>query len=124
LLPQIRTPFLAINAEDDPIVQDFPLDVGGEGYAAIAISSSGGHLGWFQKSEGSWMGVDRWVKRPVVEWLKVMGDSLIVEGIDQSGPEERDGFNHDRELEGVGYKVITGVVASGTHAEEGMIPGL
>lgn len=68
-LPHIRVPFLAINATDDPVVRDFPI-ASGNGWAVIALTRCGGHLGWWTNKK------ERWIVKPVLEWLQATGDSI------------------------------------------------
>ncbi|KAJ7905470.1 Alpha/Beta hydrolase protein [Mycena olivaceomarginata] len=75
VVSKIRVPYLAINAADDPVVQHVPMDGGGNGMVVMALTASGGHLGWFQAGTGG--KVDRWIKAPVLEWLSLMGDAVV-----------------------------------------------
>ncbi|KAJ7709929.1 Alpha/Beta hydrolase protein [Mycena rosella] len=70
----IRVPYLAIGAADDPVVQHIPMDGGGNGMVIMALTASGGHLGWFQAGpKGS---IERWIRTPVLEWMSLIGDVL------------------------------------------------
>ncbi|KAJ6630779.1 AB-hydrolase YheT [Mycena sp. CBHHK59/15] len=71
----VRRPFLAINAADDPVVQHVPMDAGGNPMAIMALTSSGGHLGWFQAGSARFT-VERWIVQPVLEWMSLVGDVL------------------------------------------------
>ncbi|SCU95880.1 LAMI_0F04214g1_1 [Lachancea mirantina] len=56
-LPQVRTPLLAINATDDPIVgsQSLPLrEFQDNPYLLMVQSSKGGHIGWFDATGERW----------------------------------------------------------------------
>ncbi|KAJ7219250.1 Alpha/Beta hydrolase protein [Mycena pura] len=75
VLSKIRVPYLAINAADDPVVQRVPMDGGGNGMVIMALTPSGGHLGWFHA--GPQGAIDRWIKGPVLEWLSLAGDVLV-----------------------------------------------
>jgi predicted alpha/beta-fold hydrolase len=75
MLSAVRVPLLAINAADDPVVQDVPMDAGGNGWVIMALTPYGGHLGWFESDE-AW-GVKRWITRPVMEWLRATGTNLV-----------------------------------------------
>ncbi|KAI0820506.1 AB-hydrolase YheT [Trametes gibbosa] len=82
VLSDVRVPLLAINADDDPIVRDLPVDVGGNPLVSLVVTRGGGHLGWFASDRE---GVDvlrkgrtRWVRQPVLEWLRATGEDLIV----------------------------------------------
>ncbi|KIY64920.1 AB-hydrolase YheT [Cylindrobasidium torrendii FP15055 ss-10] len=65
-LPDIRIPFLAINAVDDPVVTQVPLGgAAGNPYVVMALTAGGGHIGWFESASR------RWSTRPTLEWLKL-----------------------------------------------------
>jgi hypothetical protein len=70
----VTVPYLAINAADDPVVRSAPVDAGSNGLVVMGITAGGGHLGWFQAGPGY---VDRWTTKPVLEWLKLVGDDLV-----------------------------------------------
>ncbi|KAJ7449786.1 Alpha/Beta hydrolase protein, partial [Mycena latifolia] len=74
VVSDIRVPFLAIGAADDPVVQHIPMDGGGNGMVIMALTAAGGHLGWFQAGP---KGIERWVKTPVLEWMSLTGDVLV-----------------------------------------------
>ncbi|TFY51921.1 hypothetical protein EVJ58_g10305 [Rhodofomes roseus] len=57
-LPRVRVSFLAIAAEDDPIVQVLPVHAGRNGCVAFAVTKKGGHLGWFERGADGTIG--RW----------------------------------------------------------------
>ncbi|KAJ7774649.1 Alpha/Beta hydrolase protein [Mycena maculata] len=75
VVKNIRVPYLAINSADDPIVQHVPSDGGGNPFAIMALTAAGGHLGWFKPGPGNTM--DRWIKTPVLEWMTLIGDTLV-----------------------------------------------
>lgn len=75
ILRHVQIPYLAINAADDPVVQRVPLHGGGNPFVVMGLTTGGGHLGWFQASGGG--NVDRWTTRPVLDWLKLMGDDVV-----------------------------------------------
>ncbi|KAJ7685180.1 Alpha/Beta hydrolase protein [Mycena polygramma] len=75
VVSKIRVPYLAINAADDPVVQHVPMDGGGNGMVVMALTASGGHLGWFQAGSGGM--VERWIKAPVLEWMSLNGDVVV-----------------------------------------------
>ncbi|KAG6333128.1 hypothetical protein ID866_5955 [Astraeus odoratus] len=52
VLGEVRIPFLAINAADDPVVQDVPMDAKGNEFVIMTLTSHGGHLGWFEPDAG------------------------------------------------------------------------
>ncbi|KAI0776567.1 AB-hydrolase YheT [Trametes elegans] len=76
-LADVRVPLLAVNADDDPIVRDLPVDVGGNPRVALVVTRGGGHLGWFASQDESAQRT-RWVKKPVLEWLRAVGEDLVV----------------------------------------------
>ncbi|KAF9464677.1 AB-hydrolase YheT [Collybia nuda] len=76
VVKDIKVPFLAINAADDPVVRNVPMDGGGNGLVVMELTNSGGHLGWFQAGAGF---VDRWTTKPVLEWLELVGEYLVPE---------------------------------------------
>ncbi|KAI0655786.1 AB-hydrolase YheT [Cubamyces menziesii] len=81
VLSDVRVPLLAINADDDPIVRDLPVDVGGNPLVSLVVTRGGGHLGWFASEEEGILKRrrTRWVKKPVLEWLRAVGEDLAVE---------------------------------------------
>ncbi|KAF7338315.1 AB hydrolase-1 domain-containing protein [Mycena venus] len=75
VVSKIRVPYLAINAADDPVVQHVPMDGGGNGLVCMALTASGGHLGWFSAGTGG--KIDRWIKAPVLEWMSLIGGAVV-----------------------------------------------
>jgi uncharacterized protein len=106
LTGDIRVPFLAINATDDPVVQRCPTKAGGNGYVALGLTPSGGHLGWFE-SDGIF-GTKRWVSRPVLEWLRAVGEDLAYDGPTGTEIYVEDGFFREVGREKFGCKEIEG----------------
>lgn len=133
-LPEIRVPFLALNAADDPIVGFSPLDETAKSVTcALAVTPSGGHLGWFHG--GSTFGKpDRWIRQPVLEWLHAVAvdyvpdSKLGVDGRDRTI--ERDGFVLEKGKDLVGYRVAErGIIIDGeapisTDSSSQLISGL
>ncbi|KAJ3540917.1 hypothetical protein NMY22_g4105 [Coprinellus aureogranulatus] len=125
VIPDIRVPFLAINADDDPVVTRVPMDRVSNGLVTIRLTKGGGHLGWFQAGNGF---VDRWTNRPVLEWLKLMGEELVIEQeskaprlfVDEKGWLREEGRPH------LGSKEITDKtrVLDGTSGDDGILQGL
>ncbi|KAF9011215.1 AB-hydrolase YheT [Cyathus striatus] len=76
LLSEITVPYLSINAEDDPVVKMIPKDGGKNGSVVIALTQGGGHLGWFESV--TWWRRERWTTKPVLEWLKLMGEEVML----------------------------------------------
>ncbi|KAF8894594.1 AB-hydrolase YheT [Infundibulicybe gibba] len=120
----IRVPFLAINSADDPVVRNVPMDGGGNGLAVMALTAAGGHLGWFQSGPGY---VDRWVNKPVFEWVKLVAEDMVHEKR-QRGPNiyyDGEGFLREEGRPHLGCRVIPGGgVIDGNGGEEGMLQGL
>ncbi|KAL1739432.1 Alpha/Beta hydrolase protein [Schizophyllum fasciatum] len=71
----IAVPLLALNAADDPIVCRLPTLAGSEN-VVLAVTRHGGHLAWFEAGKRGGE-PRRWMRRPVLEWLKVCGDDLV-----------------------------------------------
>jgi uncharacterized protein len=112
----IRTPFLAMNSLDDPIVREVPLPVPQEaGYVAIVVTEHGGHLGWFQrnKKEG-FRAVERWIKAPIREWLRATAEDMVVELGEGEVVEKVEGFTRSVINPHIGYQEVgqSKVVAS------------
>ncbi|EEA18944.1 hypothetical protein TMatcc_010508 [Talaromyces marneffei ATCC 18224] len=69
----IRIPFLAINAEDDPISvkQAIPYDEFKQTpYGVLLTTSWGGHLGWFE------LGGCRWFTKPAANFLNLIAKTI------------------------------------------------
>ncbi|GBE81054.1 AB-hydrolase YheT [Sparassis latifolia] len=123
VLGRIRVPFLAISSEDDPIVQVLPVDTGENEWVVFAVTKKGGHLGWFEA--GSSFGeVQRWIRKPVVEWIRAVGQDLVMSR--QGKPlHVVDGFLKEVGRDDIGCMEIGGrehVV--GVAGEEGLLAGL
>jgi predicted alpha/beta-fold hydrolase len=124
MLPDIKVPFLAINAADDPIVQEVPKGTGDDSWATMVLTTTGGHLGWFEASSSGQ--IQRWVKKPVLEWLRVVGEH-IVHDLNKGRPlVERDGFLTEEGRDNLGCKEINGVdfVVAGEGEGSGLKQGL
>ncbi|KAH7916065.1 AB-hydrolase YheT [Hygrophoropsis aurantiaca] len=123
VLGDVRIPFLAINAADDPVVQDVPMDASGNEWIVMALTPNGGHLGWFEADEG-WGQVRRWIRQPVMEWLRATGEDLVSTH-DHRPLYEIDGFLTEAESEKLGCKEIDGGgLIIGTQGQSGMLAGL
>ena len=123
-LKRVQVPLLALNASDDPVVGHVPTDVGDNGYVAIAVTKGGGHLGWFEYSEDG-KSLRRWCTKPVVEWLKVVGDDLVP-GPSQAPEIIQDGeWTTEVDRNHLGFKILgeEGEI-QGAEAEEGLFAGL
>ncbi|EIW85205.1 AB-hydrolase YheT [Coniophora puteana RWD-64-598 SS2] len=76
VLGNVQIPFLAINSVDDPVVREIPVGSERSGWVTIAVTPQGGHLGWFEAND-KWFEVKRWIRTPVMEWLKATAEDLI-----------------------------------------------
>lgn len=124
VLQNIRVPFLAINAEDDPIVQVLPAQEGGNPYVAFAITKAGGHLGWFEKGEGMWE-ARRWIQKPVMEWLRAVGQDLVRHEHPSKEVHVVDGFLMEVGRNDIGCcEVEGGGHVVGAEGEGGLLAGL
>ncbi|KZT68995.1 AB-hydrolase YheT [Daedalea quercina L-15889] len=124
ILVKIRVPFLALNADDDPIVQVLPIEAGGNPYVAFAVTEKGGHLGWFEKVQSTGE-IRRWVRHPILEWLKATGEDLVVKDRQIKSLHIVDGFLKEVGRDDIGCKEVEGgghVV--GVEGEEGLLAGL
>ncbi|KAF8582691.1 AB-hydrolase YheT [Ramaria rubella] len=122
----IRVPFLAINALDDPIVRDVPLPVAEEAsYTAIMVTQHGGHLGWFHRnSEIGFWAVERWVKKPVCEWLEATGEHLVVRAGDPEPSEQENGYTRSVRNPKIGYKEVGQSEVVASSGATGVLAGL
>jgi uncharacterized protein len=71
-LGAIHVPFLAFNADDDPIVSWIPCDYDHNSWVTIVITCGGEHLGRFQSSGTA----HREARRPALEWLKATAEDV------------------------------------------------
>ncbi|EPQ58747.1 hypothetical protein GLOTRDRAFT_104069 [Gloeophyllum trabeum ATCC 11539] len=128
----IRVPLLCINAGDDPIVRDLPIDeVRKNGWVCLAVTTHGGHLGWFESPDKGdreatgFFGVRRWVRKPVIEWFKATAEHLVGEQRELPKLYEQDGWTVEKGREDLGFREVEGggkVV--GVEGEEGLLSGL
>ncbi|KAG2132494.1 AB-hydrolase YheT [Suillus bovinus] len=124
VLSTIKIPLLAINAADDPVVQDVPMDVEGDGWVIMALTPCGGHLGWFEPDEG-WGQVRRWIKRPVVEWLRATGEDFVRSPPRWRPLHEEGGFLKEVGIDRLGCRELDGSnIIVGTEGEAGLLAGL
>lgn len=124
-LGDVRVPYLTINAVDDPVVRSVPLDAVRSGWGAMVMTTGGGHLGWFETGDqvGS---VRRWIKKPVLEWLRCIGEDMVHEGTRGLPLHEVDGFLKEVGRDDLGCKEIdeeAGYVV-GTRGQGGLLSGL
>lgn len=124
VLGDVQIPFLAINAADDPVVQDVPMDVNGSEWVVMALTSHGGHLGWFEVDDG-WGQVRRWIRQPVLEWFHGTADVMVWDRLQYPDIHEVDGYITEVGKETLGCKVIdTEQIVRGTEGQAGMLAGL
>ncbi|KAI0646954.1 AB-hydrolase YheT [Trametes meyenii] len=124
VLGGIRVPFLALNSDDDPIVSHFPAGVTDNGWVVLGLTKGGGHLGWFEAGKGVGE-LERWIRKPVLEWIRAIGEHLIPEGERGHPTHEVDGFFKQVGRDDIGYQEIEGgghVV--GVEGEGGLLAGL
>lgn len=77
-LLHVRTPLLAINATDDPIVGSEALpyrEIQDNPYTLLLETSKGGHIGWF-----SYNGT-RWYLEPLCKFLSSFHNKIVMEGL-------------------------------------------
>lgn len=123
-LGDIRVPFLTVNAVDDPVVRAVPLEAGGHGWGVMATTAGGGHLGWFENGKAGEL--KRWIRKPVLEWLRAVGEDLIHNSPRGLELHEVDGFIKEVGREDLGCKEVdseTGYVVC-TAGQQGMLAGL
>ncbi|KAH9934794.1 AB-hydrolase YheT [Fomitopsis serialis] len=124
VLPNIRVPFLALNAEDDPVVQVLPVEAGGNPYVVFAVTEKGGHLGWFETVQSTGE-VRRWVSRPIVQWLRAVGEDLVVGDRQVGSLHVVDGFLKEVGRDDIGCKEVeSGGHVVGVEGEAGLFAGL
>ncbi|KAI0065353.1 AB-hydrolase YheT [Artomyces pyxidatus] len=125
ILQDIHIPFLAINSEDDPIVQEVPTDAIGSKWVTIATTTGGGHLGWFEAT-GSFSGeVKRWVRKPVLEWMKATTEQITLDHIESKPLVVIDGWITEPGKEHLGCRVIgEGGRVEGVEGQESLLAGL
>ena len=107
-LADVRVPLLAINADDDPIVHDHnvPTEVSNNPLVSLVVTRGGGHLGWFTSLQRH----ARWVRNPVLDWLRAVGQDLAVNNREESGLStsvfEREGFLRESERPELGCRLV------------------
>ncbi|KAL4067606.1 Alpha/Beta hydrolase protein [Scleroderma yunnanense] len=125
VLGDVRIPFLAINASDDPVVQDVPMDAGENEWVIMALTSHGGHLGWFEVDDAGWGQVRKWIRHPVLEWFHATAEVMIWDGLRYPDIHEIDGYFTEVGRETLGCKVVnTEEIIRGTEGQAGLLPGL
>lgn len=112
-LSGIRIPFLALNALDDPIVAEVPVQEAGKNpFVGMVLTRHGGHLGWFQGGGFAGRGgpPGKWFQKPVTEWFDAIVEDFVdtrPKGAKGKARYEEDGFVKEEGGRGlVGYKVV------------------
>ncbi|KAG8849874.1 hypothetical protein FRB91_009555 [Serendipita sp. 411] len=110
VLPGIKVPYLAINAEDDPIVRLIPRpdeeSTKASGWVVVAITKGGGHLGWFEDGEKRGE-TQKWIRKPALQWLRAVVEEFVREKGQGGRPTEvADGFTREIGRPEVGFKVV------------------
>ncbi|KAI0709091.1 AB-hydrolase YheT [Earliella scabrosa] len=124
LLGDIRVPFLAVSAADDPIASSVPIGVTDNGWVILAVTKGGGHLGWFEAGQ-RFGTLERWIRKPVVEWIRAVGEDMVVDTGRGRPLHEVDGFLKEVGRDDIGCKEVEGgghVV--GVEGEGGLLAGL
>lgn len=124
-LGEIKVPFITINAADDPVVQSVPLDTVRNGWGTMVMTGGGGHLGWFEV--GDRIGeVRRWVRKPVLEWLRAIGEDMVHAEKRGLPLHEVDGFLKEVGRDDLGCRKIDDEVGFvvGNEGQEGLLSGL
>lgn len=127
MLENIKVPFLALNADDDPIVSVLPVyseDHLIGPWVVFGVTRGGGHLGWFE--EGSVpSNPRRWYRRPVLEWLHAMGSDIEHPKRRYKQLREIDGFLKEEGRDDIGCKELQdGGHIIGIEHEDGLLAGL
>lgn len=124
-LGKIKVPFITINAVDDPIVRSVPLDAFRNDWGAMVMTAGGGHLGWFEV--GDRIGeIRRWVRKPVLEWLRAIGEDMVHAEKRSPSLHEVDGFLKEVSRDDLGCRVVedeAGLVV-GNQGQEDLLSGL
>ncbi|KAA1471193.1 AB-hydrolase YheT [Dentipellis sp. KUC8613] len=124
LLAKVRVPLLSINADDDPIVNEVPVDAADNGWVVMVMTRGGGHLGWFELRDSA-RHPRRWVSKPVIEWLKACGENLYVDTEKAVPFRDADGWLVGAGNEHLGCREAgSGGMVEGAESEEGMLAGL
>lgn len=121
----VHIPFLALCSADDPIVRVLPINAAAAktGNIVFAVTRRGGHLGWFeQRADGR---IGRWFTQPVLEWMRAVGQDMVVNERPVRRVKEVDGLLVEVGSEDFGCKEIaSGGRVIGTEGEEGRLAGL
>jgi uncharacterized protein len=74
VLGDVRIPFLAVNADDDPVVKYLPVHETDNEWVIMVVTHGGGHLGWFETT--GIVGTRRWITRPALEWFRATAEKI------------------------------------------------
>jgi predicted alpha/beta-fold hydrolase len=77
VLGDVRIPFLAVNADDDPVVKYLPVDETDNEWVVMVVTHGGGHLGWFETI--GIVGTRRWITQPALEWFSATAEKIDVQ---------------------------------------------
>ena len=120
VLPDIRVPYMGINSDDDPIANDIPLDITNK-WVTIVATPEGGHLGWFEKEGGI---MKRWIRKPVLEWLKLTAEGIVLDHRRPRSIYRKDDWLVQDGRDDLGVTVIQqGTVVQGVEGEAGLFAG-
>jgi uncharacterized protein len=127
LLGDVRVPFLALNSDDDPIVTVLPVYLESNElspWIVFGVTKGGGHLAWFE--EGSRPGYPRrWYRRPVLEWLKAIGEDVALPTRRTRTLREVNGWIMEEGRDDIGCQEISGSErVIGVEGEAGLLAGL
>lgn len=75
VLGDIRIPYLAVNSDDDPIVDRVPTNETDNEWVTLVVTHGGGHLGWFETTGN---GSKRWMSQPALEWFRATAEKIDV----------------------------------------------
>ncbi|CAK7223907.1 hypothetical protein SCUCBS95973_005338 [Sporothrix curviconia] len=98
LLLDIRIPFMAIQAKDDPIAVEEAVPYGEfkqNPYTVLCMTSLGGHLSWFEPGGG------RWHAKPVSRFLHNMATKVDLDAIPRDLPD-----HNSKQRPGVTFKPL------------------
>jgi len=123
VLVDVKIPFLAVNAADDPVVQEIPKYADGNSWVVMAVTPKGGHLGWFE-AEG-FGSCKRWFSKPVLEWMRLVGEDIIQDGTKRKALYEENGFIKEVGTENLGCKEVHGGgLVTDVEGSDGLFQGL
>ncbi|EKM55427.1 uncharacterized protein PHACADRAFT_256045 [Phanerochaete carnosa HHB-10118-sp] len=127
VLSEVQVPCLVLNTGDDPLISVLPVDEGPEQlnpWIVFGVTKGGGHLGWFE--EGSRPAQPRrWIRRPVLEWLKTMGEDVVLPERHPRPLQKKDGWIMQVGRDDIGCRVDSkGGKIIGAEGEEGLLAGL